>query len=111
MDIPYVLANIRPGAKWSLNGDTYAGLEWLDDASTMPSENELVAGWKKIKHDHAMLPVRIERDRLLAMCDWTQAADAPVDAKAWAAYRQALRDLPATINDPTQPIDWPEPPK
>ena len=39
---------------------------------------------------------RIHRDRLLAASDWTQVADAPVDQPAWAAYRQALRDFPAT---------------
>lgn len=40
--------------------------------------------------------MRIHRDRLLAASDWTQTADAPVDKAAWAAYRQALRDFPAT---------------
>lgn len=54
--------------------------------------------------------LRNQRDALLAASDWTQTADAPVDTKAWAAYRQALRDLPATIKDPTRPIDWPTPP-
>jgi hypothetical protein len=38
--------------------------------------------------------VRAQRDRLLASSDWTQVADSPVDKEAWAAYRQALRDLP-----------------
>jgi hypothetical protein len=37
--------------------------------------------------------VRAERNKLLAECDWTQVADAPVDAAAWATYRQALRDI------------------
>ena len=42
--------------------------------------------------------VRLWRNAQLARTDWTQVADAPVDAAAWATYRQALRDLPATIN-------------
>lgn len=52
---------------------------------------------------------RAERDRLLAASDWTQVADAPVDQAAWAAYRQALRDIPqqpgfpATVTWPTKP--------
>lgn len=29
----------------------------------------------------------------LAQTDWTQLPDAPVDAIAWALYRQKLRDL------------------
>ena len=40
--------------------------------------------------------MRIHRDRLLKQSDWTQVADAPVDREAWATYRQALRDFPAT---------------
>jgi len=39
---------------------------------------------------------RLHRDRLLAESDWTQLPDAPVDQQAWADYRQALRDFPAT---------------
>jgi aminoglycoside/choline kinase family phosphotransferase len=40
--------------------------------------------------------MRNHRNRLLAQSDWTQVADAPVDQQAWATYRQALRDFPAT---------------
>lgn len=40
--------------------------------------------------------MRSIRDRLLAESDWTQLPDAPVDRAAWATYRQALRDFPAT---------------
>ena len=57
----------------------------------------------------AAATVRSERDGLLGQSDWTQVADAPVDATAWATYRQALRDItdqagfPNDINWPTQP--------
>ena len=54
--------------------------------------------------------MRAWRDRLLAASDWTQTADAPVDKQAWADYRQALRDFPATwVAGPT--ADFPEPPE
>lgn len=53
--------------------------------------------------------MRINRDRLLAESDWTQVADAPVDHAAWAAYRQALRDFPATWV-PSEEVNFPEPP-
>lgn len=53
--------------------------------------------------------LRIRRSQLLAQCDWTQVPDAPVDQAAWAAYRQALRDLPGNTVDPANP-DWPTPP-
>ena len=56
--------------------------------------------------------VRAERNRLLAECDWTQLADVVLtdEAKAaWAAYRQALRDItaqegfPDSVTYPTKP--------
>jgi hypothetical protein len=50
--------------------------------------------------------LRIHRDARLAASDWTQVADAPVDREAWAAYRQALRDFPATW-EPSETVDFP----
>jgi hypothetical protein len=50
--------------------------------------------------------LRYWRDGELARTDWTQVADAPVDEAAWATYRQALRDLPASNADPRK-IDLP----
>ena len=53
--------------------------------------------------------VRAERNAKLSATDWTQAADAPVDQAAWAAYRQALRGIsgqegfPWTITWPVKP--------
>ena len=49
-----------------------------------------------IPDDYLVERMRLHRDRLLAASDWTQLPDAPVDKTAWAAYRQALRDFPAT---------------
>lgn len=53
--------------------------------------------------------MRLRRDALLAACDWTQHLDAPVDRAAWAAYRQALRDFPATWT-PGPEANFPETP-
>jgi hypothetical protein len=44
--------------------------------------------------------MRYWRDTELARTDWTQVADAVCDKAAWATYRQALRDLPASNADP-----------
>jgi hypothetical protein len=49
---------------------------------------------------------RDQRSTLLAACDWTQVADAPVDRDAWATYRQALRDITAQAGFP-ETINWP----
>jgi hypothetical protein len=59
--------------------------------------------------DDAWAALRAERNARLAASDWTQVADAPVDAAAWAAYRQALRDMPENTADPFAPV-WPATP-
>jgi len=53
--------------------------------------------------------VRQNRDQKLKDSDWTQVADAPVSKEDWAAYRQALRDLPSAdgfpwIDLPSEPV-------
>jgi hypothetical protein len=52
---------------------------------------------------------RGKRDQLLKKSDWTQLPDVPLETKeAWAAYRQALRDLPDNVNWPNlSDDDWP----
>jgi len=61
--------------------------------------------------DSAMAQIRSDRTRLLAACDWTQIADSTADKTAWATYRTALRNLPATMtSDPRTFSDWPHDP-
>jgi len=50
--------------------------------------------------------IRTERNKMLADSDWTQLPDAPVDAAAWATYRQALRDITSQANPFN--ITWPQ---
>ena len=47
-----------------------------------------------------LIRMRYWRDTELARTDWTQVEDAPVDKGTWAAYRQALRDMPGSNLDP-----------
>lgn len=53
--------------------------------------------------------VRAMRTQKLQQSDWTQLADAPVDSAVWAAYRQALRDVPAQAGFP-HAVEWPKEP-
>lgn len=67
------------------------------------------AEWEAGADDRAAEAVRTERNELLTQTDWTQVPDAPVDAEAWATYRQALRDItaqegfPNDVTFPTKP--------
>jgi hypothetical protein len=60
----------------------------------------------------AWMMIRRERRSILSECDWTQGNDSPLSSEKkaeWAEYRQALRDLPSTVTDPTH-VTWPTPP-
>lgn len=70
--------------------------------------------WAQGMIDGAFERMRNERNTLLASSDWAGLADSPLTEakrKAWAKYRQALRDLPESVDDPTVEVAWPEPPK
>jgi len=60
--------------------------------------------------EHIFGAIRAWRNRQLAASDWTQLPDAPVDATAWATYRQELRDMMQQNDDPKL-IVFPEPPQ
>jgi len=61
--------------------------------------------------DYEAERVRARRTALLAACDWTALPDSPLSEAqriAWRAYRQALRDLPASQPGATlETVDWP----
>ena len=67
---------------------------WEDAAPTR--------GWERLRN---------ERNRLLAETDYLALKDITL-SNDMKAYRQALRDLPATLNNTTvlQTITWPEKP-
>jgi hypothetical protein len=37
------LHNLKPGATWSIDGDTYDGFVWLDKTQSKPKEDEVEA--------------------------------------------------------------------
>ena len=58
-------------------------------------------------HAENMKTLRVERNKRLTETDWTQTTDIGLEnEEEWVAYRQALRDLPANTEDPTNP-EWP----
>jgi hypothetical protein len=49
MDIATILTINYPETIWTLNGDNYSGLEWLDE-TPKPTEKELKTQWADIQH-------------------------------------------------------------
>jgi len=78
---------------------------WTQAWSVRDMTSEEVAS----RNDAQAAQVRDERNAKLSESDWTQVADAPVDKAAWAAYRQALRDVPNQTEFPNS-VAWPTPP-
>lgn len=86
---------------------TLVGGNWTVGWTTTDKTAEEIQEWD----DNIAAGNRSKRNSLLTESDWTQVADAPVDATAWATYRQALRDITTHANWPNlEPNDWPTQP-
>jgi len=71
---------------------------------------EQEAEYKAMKDAEQATNVRSTRTQLLKDSDWTQIADSTADKAAWAAYRQALRDISTQSSFPWD-ITWPTQPE
>ena len=93
-DITHALTALKPGAQWTLNGEDYTGLNWLDSEQE-PTKQEIFDKIAELNAAEPMRLLRIERDKKIAQTDWRVLPDqTPTDD--WINYRQALRDLPAS---------------
>jgi hypothetical protein len=73
------------------------------------SVRDMTADELQAKIDTKSGEIRAARNAKLVASDWTQLADSPADVAAWAAYRQALRDVTAQVDFPWG-VTWPEQP-
>ena len=98
-DIPAALQALKPGAEWTLRGDDWSGLEWLDKKQAAPTEKEVTDKIAELDAAEAMRLLRVERNARLQALDWevikAYSNGVAVDAKL-KTYMQALRDLPAS---------------
>ena len=62
IDYTLVLSANYPGAQWSLEGDTYDGLVWLD-STLKPTQAELDAAWPQVQYDTQCAAVEAARLR------------------------------------------------
>ena len=117
------LAALKPKSQWIPNGYTYAGLEWLDESQTQPTEDEINAKIAELEVAEPHKLLREERDRRLTACDWVVAKHTEhgkMVPEDWKIYRQALRDLPSISYRPKldnlgrlkmDSVAWPTPPE
>ena len=111
------LQALRPNTEYSVTGNVYSGINWLDESQTKPTEVEVNNKIAELKAAEPMKLLRIERNRLLQETDWRASSDLII-SEEWKIYRQRLRDLPEgntpDLNsdgtlDKTS-INWPTPP-
>lgn len=60
MNIPLILEKKYPGKIWLLNGDDYAGLEWLDE-SPKPTKSQLQALSAEVEFEAEVAIVEAQR--------------------------------------------------
>jgi hypothetical protein len=114
-DITIAIKELRPNSSFGVRG---SDIIWNDSDIPQPSEEEIQAKIAELEAAEPLRLLRIQRNQLLQETDWTQNRDVTLANDAeWAAYRQALRDLP---NIATPELDeygnltnvtWPEKPE
>ena len=107
--------SVRDGVVQDANGnwvENYVARDMFQDTTaedgTVTTKAEHEAAYQATLDERTAEANRKKRNTLLTESDWTQVADAPVDATAWATYRQALRDITTHANWPNlSDDDWP----
>ena len=101
-----VLAALVPAdVEFSVRGDTYEGIEWVDENYVGPSREVFDAKKTELEAAIPWTKLRDQRNKLLAETDYLALSDATL-SEDMRTYRQALRDLPDNTSDPTNPT-WP----
>jgi hypothetical protein len=106
----YSLSNIQP---FSVNPYGTPEEIWesiiLPPGYTKPTKEAFTTKLAEIINAPPWEEFREERNKRISVCDWTQLPNAPLSGAKkyeWETYRQALRDLPRNIEDPSNPV-WP----
>jgi len=89
--------------------DTEYGAFDADGNSVAIDEALVQAEVERLIAEQPAKEARATRDRLIAETDWMALSDVQM-TDGWAAYRQALRDVPEQPGFPDN-IDWPEKPE
>jgi hypothetical protein len=115
VDLIQTLMALYPGKAWTVDGDSYRGIRWGDDMeeSERPTEEFLELKRQELNVAQQWKELRQERNKRITETDFLATIDYPHASEGvkqtWMDYRQALRDLPANTEDPSDPT-WPQEP-
>jgi hypothetical protein len=99
--IEHALKILSPNAQYSLMGDDYENIYWIDENEYKPSINEIQNKIDELHDEEPMRLLRIERNKLLAEVDWEvikAISRGEQISTELATYMQQLRDLPNNSN-------------
>lgn len=115
IDYTAILILNYPGAQWTLNGDSYEGLDWYD-STPKPTQEELDALWIPTQEANSKAANKATASSLLAGTDWTTIADVASPTNNpylgnqadFIAYRNVIRAI--AVYPPAGEIVWATPP-
>lgn len=103
------LVALRPGAPWTLDGEDYSGLIWLDNKTTKPTESEINAEIARQEQQAPLDDCKAKAKELIASVDWAVLPDVGLaNSSDFTAYRATLRQL--ILNPVADPV-WPTEPQ
>ena len=111
IDYTKILSLNYPGTQWTLNGDSYEGLDWLD-STPKPTQAELDALWIPTQEADSKAANKATASSLLAGTDWTTIADVASPTNnpylsnqaEFIAYRNVIRAI--AVYPPAGEIVW-----
>jgi hypothetical protein len=94
IDYTAILNANYPGTQWSLDGESYNGLNWLD-SSPKPTQAELDAQWPTVQYDKQY--AQVEQNRRVAyeaqsdglFFEWQRGTNTKEN---WETAVQAIKD-------------------
>ena len=109
VDLHESLMELYPNLSYTMSNNDHDTLIWLDTSVPKPSKETLLQRSQEIINAKPLKKLREERNKRISACDWTQLPNVPLPGAKkyeWETYRQALRDITQTTEDPTNPV-WP----
>lgn len=88
---------ISPGSRVIVREESLDLITWITGKPNGITKEQIREKLAELQAAEPLRLLRIERDRLLAECDWWASSDLTMSAKR-KSYRQALRDLPASAS-------------
>jgi hypothetical protein len=107
-----ILSVNYPTAQWSMLGNDYDALSWLEE-TPKPTQEELDALWPLTEDAIAKQNCKVKAKELLYETDWSTIPDVAnsavsnpylINASEFAAYRSQVRSL--AVNPVADPV-WP----